>query len=457
MARRRTTGRGFKQAQAGGAWEGGKRKRGNKRYGTGEQQYTRKKRGGPGAVAFDIVFTLLVLVFFVLGFVLITAFLGSAVGKGWLLAVLSFLLAICAPVALALWAVRPMDGRRAYRWWLGVFGAPFFLAAVGLALAVPKRTGFVLHYYGAWIPELVAGKDSRAASRMREVLNKVAALFHALPDAPAERKTRDVEIARPRARKPEQRKLTYSGRGWTQSRKIDLTDDQGRRKGVRVSFLRKGGAIIVRGRAGRRRKAVTMILDTGATLTAVSPETAVRLGLKPPPGAPMVEVRTASGPAKYPAAVLDRLSLGRAKVRNLTVLICGPCAHAGLSGLLGLNFIRHFVLTIDERRSRLTFTVRKHEVNRAADVEPFLTFSKVKGEERRGVFHVEGLVENKSRLRINGLVLEAVLLDTDQKVIKRHKTAVKKLDPGDTAAFEIKGKSHPKTDTFRVEVCQARW
>lgn len=457
MARRKTTGRGFKKQQLGGAWEGGKRKAVKKGYGPGELQYARKRKGGPGAIVTDIVFTLLVLVFFALGFTLVTAYLGSAVGKGWLLAVLSFLLAICAPVALALWAVRPMEGRRAYRWWLGVFGAPFVLATVGLALAVPKRTSFVLHYYGAWIPELVAGKDSKAASNMREVLNKVADIFHAIPDAPAEKKGKDVDVARPRARKPDLRKLAYSGRRWTQSRKIDLTDDQGRRRGVRVSYRRRGGAIIVRGRAGSRRKAVTLILDTGATLTAISPETAVRLGLKPPQGAPMVEVRTASGPAKYPAAVLDKLSLGRAKVKNITVLICGPCAHEGLSGLLGLNFIRHFVLTIDEKRSRLTFTSRKHVVNRAADVEPFLTFAKVKGEERRGVFRVEGKVENKAKLPINSLVLEAVLLDVDQKVLKRLKTTIKKLKPADTAAFVIEGKGHPSTDTFRVEVSQARW
>lgn len=79
-----------------------------------------------------------------------------------------------------------------------------------------------------------------------------------------------------------------------------------------------------------------MLVDTGATLTALSPQTAQRAGIAPATGAPPIYARTANGVVQARPASIDELVIGGATASNLKVAIS-----PALNGvdILGMNFL----------------------------------------------------------------------------------------------------------------------
>lgn len=94
------------------------------------------------------------------------------------------------------------------------------------------------------------------------------------------------------------------------------------------------------------RERATLLVDTGATLCAVSPAIARRLDLAPV-GA--VDVRTANGLVRAPLVRLRQLEVGDVRARDLDAVVhdAGP---APLDGILGLNFLNRFHYAVDPRR-----------------------------------------------------------------------------------------------------------
>ncbi len=89
-----------------------------------------------------------------------------------------------------------------------------------------------------------------------------------------------------------------------------------------------------------------MVLDTGSRLSIVAPDLAEKIGLDPQeePGAEIVGV---AGSAPLLKATVAEVSLLGQTVRELEV-ICHPLHPAlGLHGVLGMNFLRHFNVRID--------------------------------------------------------------------------------------------------------------
>ena len=78
------------------------------------------------------------------------------------------------------------------------------------------------------------------------------------------------------------------------------------------------------------------LVDTGATLTAVSDELAAESGVEPSPGRMPVRLRTASGTMTARMATLDDLAFGNIVARDLDAVIA-----PGIGGLnvLGMNFL----------------------------------------------------------------------------------------------------------------------
>ena len=78
------------------------------------------------------------------------------------------------------------------------------------------------------------------------------------------------------------------------------------------------------------------LVDTGATLTAVSEEFASEHGIKPAPGRMPVQLRTANGTMPARLASLGSLSFGNIIARDLDTVIA-----PGLGGMnvLGMNFL----------------------------------------------------------------------------------------------------------------------
>jgi hypothetical protein len=104
------------------------------------------------------------------------------------------------------------------------------------------------------------------------------------------------------------------------------------------------------------------LIDTGSSVTLVTPEFAARHSDKSPPDQPptsRVQAQSGAGSAVIlPATVVDRFQLGPARFSRAPALIydCAPLtAQFGvkIDGILGFPFFRDTLLTLDYRRSRV--------------------------------------------------------------------------------------------------------
>jgi hypothetical protein len=99
---------------------------------------------------------------------------------------------------------------------------------------------------------------------------------------------------------------------------------------------------------------VRLILDTGATTSLIRSTILVAVGYDPDTSADRVAVAMGNGIRIIPRVVLNRLSaLGRHRLA-LPVLAHALPSTAGVDGLLGLDFLRGMVLTVDFTAGQLS-------------------------------------------------------------------------------------------------------
>ena len=98
-----------------------------------------------------------------------------------------------------------------------------------------------------------------------------------------------------------------------------------------------------------------LALDTGATRTLIDERSLVQAGYDPSVAA-SVQATTASGVIRMPRLPVHCLkALGRDRT-NFLVLAHTPPPSASFDGLLGLDFLRGQVLTIDFRTGQITLS-----------------------------------------------------------------------------------------------------
>ena len=78
------------------------------------------------------------------------------------------------------------------------------------------------------------------------------------------------------------------------------------------------------------------LVDTGATLTAISEDTANRVGAKPRPGGIPVQLRTANGAVTAQLTSLDSLRFGNIEAKGLDAVIA---PNIGEVNVVGMNFL----------------------------------------------------------------------------------------------------------------------
>jgi len=395
--------------------------------------------------------------------VLVGSYLAPVFGRGWPWFGATLLLALGVPFAIGLWMVRPLAGFKRAAWFAGVCVIVPTLIVVGLSAGTPHHTATQLRKHGHWPLEQVFGPPTQSSTtRFGESL---AATWADLLYRQKAKRPKSSPKAQPRGqaanrrvkpRKPP-RAIFYSGVRRARRRPVKGTRAQGPRS--RIRFVRRGREIMIPARLslGRREKKLAMMMDTGASLSTIDRVAAKRLGVKLPATPLTVELQTAAGPRSFPVAVLDRVRLGRTVLRHVTVAICDPCAQPGLHGLIGLNFTRHFVTTIDHKKRHLMLRRQAGTPNRISDVEPFMRLSEVTGESTDGQFTVTGKVHNRGPRTVRALALEAVLLDTKDKIHGRLKGKVNRLAPRQTATFRLTGKSFEGLVKYRMELTHARW
>ena len=100
--------------------------------------------------------------------------------------------------------------------------------------------------------------------------------------------------------------------------------------------------------------AVPLILDTGATTSLLKETVLTALGYDLANVSDRVQMTTGSVITRVPRVVLTRLTaLGQHRI-GLTVLAYTLPANSAVSGLLGLDFLRNQMLTIDFRSGQIT-------------------------------------------------------------------------------------------------------
>ena len=96
---------------------------------------------------------------------------------------------------------------------------------------------------------------------------------------------------------------------------------------------------------------VTLILDTGADRTMVSPGALGRLGIAFADGQP-AQIKGVTGTTQGSILQVASVEIGQAKVAPLRIIVHDADLKA--DGLLGRDFLEHFTVTIDSKERQVT-------------------------------------------------------------------------------------------------------
>ena len=125
----------------------------------------------------------------------------------------------------------------------------------------------------------------------------------------------------------------------------DFSDD-------RIVTMRRGGSLLVDALINGRLTA-RLIVDTGASLTAISSRLAERLGVDfSGPGRNAVLIQADGSRIVGKAVVLDSIQVGQSTVERVQVVIL-PSVGSQEDGLLGMTFLREFTVQIDSDNNLL--------------------------------------------------------------------------------------------------------
>ncbi len=95
---------------------------------------------------------------------------------------------------------------------------------------------------------------------------------------------------------------------------------------------------------------VEVMVDTGATMVALSADTAARLGVVIDPAAPKLRTHTANGDSFVSPVVLKQVSLGSIYMNDVQAWIMAP--GAGTANLLGASFLKRLA-AVEQRDGML--------------------------------------------------------------------------------------------------------
>ena len=99
----------------------------------------------------------------------------------------------------------------------------------------------------------------------------------------------------------------------------------------------------------------TLLVDTGASYTVITPLLATRLGIIITPDTPHISITTANGSMTVPIITMKKIAIGQVEVENVQVMVKDLGSGILEDGLLGLNFFKNMDLII--RQDKLTVCI----------------------------------------------------------------------------------------------------
>ena len=121
-----------------------------------------------------------------------------------------------------------------------------------------------------------------------------------------------------------------------------------------IPLVRNGNHFLVDARLGSQQ--ARLLIDTGASLTMLTPEMLKRRGLAARATGRTGLFTTANGRVSAPIYRLDSVSIGDWQVSDLDVGVL-ELGDSGIDGLLGMNFLRHFQFFIDQHEALLRLSI----------------------------------------------------------------------------------------------------
>ena len=111
----------------------------------------------------------------------------------------------------------------------------------------------------------------------------------------------------------------------------------------------------INGPAGVRE--IDVILDTGAVYTVIAWDVAKDIGYDPAISERRMLIVTANGVIEAPLITVESIQLADLRAEAVDVICHDIPEIAGIEGLLGLSFLRHFRTLIDYTTGTLEITV----------------------------------------------------------------------------------------------------
>ena len=117
-----------------------------------------------------------------------------------------------------------------------------------------------------------------------------------------------------------------------------------------IRAARYGDHFLVSAKINSSKK-LNFMVDTGATLIALTPKQAKQLNIDTGPNVPKAPFNTANGLAWQPLVVLDSVKIGDALVRDVEASVMKSESDVGL---LGMSFLGEFRISFNNRESTIT-------------------------------------------------------------------------------------------------------
>lgn len=123
-----------------------------------------------------------------------------------------------------------------------------------------------------------------------------------------------------------------------------------------IALTRRGNSLVAEVLFDNRAYG-RLLVDTGASLTVISPQLLQDLALDY--GSPQRRAwfNTANGVIEAPIFIIDRVSVGAQSIDHMEVAVMDLDNH-NINGLLGMNFLRHFRFSIDQQKNVLYLSPR---------------------------------------------------------------------------------------------------
>ncbi len=120
-----------------------------------------------------------------------------------------------------------------------------------------------------------------------------------------------------------------------------------------IALVQTGSHYIVRAFLDNRSE-LDLLIDTGASTTAISQQRFRRLYKKHRPELiGRFPINTANGQVNAPIFRFSSLTIDKFQVNNFAIIVLPDRSNLDSDGLLGMNFLRHYDFRIDQRSSEL--------------------------------------------------------------------------------------------------------